>query len=448
MSYQDGELKPELLKSCTYKSATEVICEFRKGLKWSNGSEILPDDFIRSFHNFMDPKSKSMRPDLLFSVKNAAQISRGEKTIGELGITLVGSTKDPSLLFTLEKPDSEFLYNLTSPLLSPVKSTNFPSISDSANLIVPGAYKIKSWTPGKSILLEPNRFYFKSMEKAPLIEYLFISEDSVALNLYEKKELDFHRRLPTLFIPKYQGKPDFFEVPQVRFDYLGFSKDLKNFPALRKALSESIDYKELGDLYHAKPRPGCPGIPREWMEDYPCINYKLDTAKKAFAEVTEKPKDLKLVYSKQGGNDHKRSMEWIQAQWQKNLGIQIPLEEVENKIFVAQLESKPPTIFRKGLAFERPTCLAALEAFLPKNLENYLKIDDIGFQKILAELKASSDNSKKRKLCSSAMHFLIDNYYLIPTGPIFFSILVQPKWKGWKLNELNQLDLSGLRLTK
>ena len=139
-------------------------------------------------------------------------------------------------------------------------------------------------------------------------------------------------------------------------------------------------------------------------------------------------------------------MEWLQSQWLKNLQIKVQIEDLENKLFVQQLETNPPPIFRKGISLDRPTCSAALEAFREGDPENYLHIKDKVFQSDLRILRSTHSQSEKKKLCTKSIKYLIENHWIIPTGPIYFSLLVDPKWTGWKLNELNQLDLSELRL--
>jgi oligopeptide transport system substrate-binding protein len=50
-----------------------------------------------------------------------------------------------------------------------------------------------------------------------------------------------------------------------------------------------------------------------------------------------------------------------------------------------------------------------------------------------------------KKLCTDAIHILADENWIVPLGEIHFSLLVSPKFTGWKLNSLNQLDLTGLK---
>ena len=49
-------------------------------------------------------------------------------------------------------------------------------------------------------------------------------------------------------------------------------------------------------------------------------------------------------------------------------------------------------------------------------------------------------------LCRRAIERLLNSNRLIPLGEMYFTIMASPAFTGWDLNELNQLDLSELRL--
>lgn len=443
MSYQDHKLSPNLAEKCEQKSAKLLKCTLRKDLKWSDGSTLTAQDFLRSFQQFVNPENKAYRADLLFPVKNAEKVFKRELPLEKLGISIKG----PEITFDLENPDSEFIYTLTSPLLSPLPAEGIPTVDElrlkPTSYKSSGAYQFTSWEAQKKIALTPNAHYWLKSSTRPTLELITVNEDSVALNLFEKKNLSFLRRLPTLFIPQYKGKPEYFEVDQFRFDYLGFSPQITN-TSLRKALALSLNYPELQALFHAKAPPGCVGIREGLTTEKFCHAFDLPKAKEELAKANSPAPTLALFYSKQGGDDHKRGMEWIQAQWKKNLSLNVSVNSLENKVFVEKLEKNPPDIFRKGIAPDRPTCLSALETFESKNIENYLQFKNAKYDAILAKMRNTTKETGKKNLCDQALHLLMDGAYIIPTGPIHFTLLADPKWKGWKLNELNQLDLSGL----
>lgn len=443
MTYQDHKLSPNLAEKCSQKTPKKLTCRLRKDLKWSDGSPLTAQDFERSFQQFLNPANRAYRADLLFPIKNAQKIFKGELPPEKLGI----STKGPDLNIEFENPDSEFIYTLTSPLTAPLPATPIPSVDEvrvkPAQYLSSGAYLFSSWEAQKKIVLIPNPHFWSKSSTRPTLEVITVNEDSVALSLYEKRNLSFLRRLPTLYIPQYKGKPEYFEVDQFRFDYIGFSPKITD-PHLRKALAYGLNYPELQALYHAHAPPGCVGIREALTNEKFCHEKNLEKAKIEWALAKNPPHSLELFYSKQGGDDHKRGMEWFQAEWKKNLGLNIDLNALENKVFVEKIEKNPPDIFRKGIAPDRPTCLSALETFETGSIENYLQFRNKNYDSLLEKMRSSLKETEKKKLCTQALHLLMDDAYLIPTGPIHFTLLADPQWKGWKLNELNQLDLSGL----
>ncbi len=429
-----GHLKPDMAKSCVRKNKGLLLqCQLRKDLRWSNGEKITAQDFIDTYLRILDPLSKAQRPDFLFPIKNAKAIFEGQKKPQDLGVKVTSSGK---LQFNLNENDEEFEYNLSTFYLSPMKgSYDFKTMG---TFLTNGPYKIKSWKPAESISVTSDSVY-PGPASRPDIDFLAIEEDSVALRLYDKKELHFVRRLPTLLISKYQDRKDFFSLPVLRFDYLAFGPELKDLPEIRKALSGSLDFKEWQTLLASVGRPGCPGFPVEWTEPQrPCLQ------KEAFMKPTIK-KNWVYYYSLQGGDDHRRTADWLQAQWKKNLGLDFKVRGVENKTYVSELKKNPPSVFRKGLSPDRPTCTSIMENFTQRHPENYIQNNNSEFDQIVQQMRQTSQINKKNKLCRKALDILMDDAKMIPTGPYHISLLASPEFTGWHLNELNQLDLNKLK---
>jgi len=441
-SYDNAKgLVPDLGESCKREKPLVLVCKLKKGLQWSDGSPLLAEDFLKAYQRVLNPKESSPRADLLFKIKNAPAIYKGQMKVDKLGITVPNST---TLKFEFEEKDPDFEYNLASFLLAPVKNTLKPG-QKASELVVSGPYKIQDWISGRKIqLINNTKYAFGNFEKRPLVEFLFINEDSVALQLYEKNELSFLRRLPTLYIPKYKTRADFHWIPVIRFDYIGFGPALKDHPKVREALAKSLNYKELQKIFSAEGMPGCPGIPSTWTSEETCFAFDAKKAKEIFAEDKSPPTNLKLMYSSLGGEDHRRATEWIQAQWQKNLGFKIQILLRDNKVFLSELAQSTPGLFRKGVAPDRPTCLATLETFADWSPENYLQLKAPEYQEILNRLSEAKTPLDQKKYCTEGVKYLMEKYLLIPLGPIHFSVLAKAKFTGWSLNSMNQLDLKDL----
>lgn len=437
----DKGLVPDLGESCHRDSPTVLVCKLKKNLHWSDGSPLTSEDFLKSYRRLVDGKEAFPRADFLFKIKNAQAIYKGEMKPDNLGITAPDKT---TLRFEFAEKNPDFEYDLANFVLAPVKNVLHAG-QNPMELIVSGPYKISQWTAGQKIRLTRNDQYTGGNPRRPDVEFLFIAEDSVAFQLYQKKELNFLRRLPSEYIPEFKKREDFHWIPVLRFDYVGFGPSLKDLPKLREALALSLNYPELKKLFSSEGMPGCPGIPAEWTTKELCYSFDLTKAQKALHENTHPVPNLTLMYSTLGGDDHRRGTEWMQEQWSKNLSLKVQVQLRENKVYINELHENPPALFRKGVALDRPTCLAALETFASWNSENYIQLKDPAYEEVLKNLEKSSKPTERKKWCTEGVEYLLNHYYLVPTGRIHFAILADSSFQGWKLNAMNQLDLSGLK---
>lgn len=432
-------LTPEGATDCKNVKQT-LVCDLNPNIKWSDGTDVLASDYVYAFRRIF--QLKSPHTEQLLALKNAREILKGQKPIETLGIRALSPLK---LEFTFAARDPEFRYRLALTSLAPVRR-KIPSREQAENLITNGPYQITKWERGQRIDLKPNPYYYQAGERPP-VQVLFIDDDSIALNLYEKGSLTFLRRLPTSHIEAYHRSKEFYQFPMARFDYLGFGPALEKLPTLRKALSLSLEYPELKKIFHSFGMPGCPSPPDLINEPLPCLKPDLPRAKRLWASLPEsvRNKTWTLAFSKLGGEDNQKGMEWVQNQWQKNLGVKIELRSEEQGSFLRLARAKKFDIFRKGVGLDRPTCLAALEIFRSSNPENYMGLNLASYDETLDRLGQSAHRADQKRLCKQAIETLLKEPIIIPLGQIHFTILAKPEFTGWSLNSLNQLDLTHLR---
>ncbi len=428
-------LVPDLAeKKCTRSSKNlKLTCKLRKNLKWSDGVVLKSSDFVSAYEFLLKNPMNSGQGLSLLSLKNAEKFISTKTNFNEVGIKAID---DRTLEFEFTEPQPEFEYNLCQTTLSP-RPSNPKQFS--------GPYQLKDWKKSKSLLLTQNPNYPTGNSQRPDVEFLFILDDSTALKLYEKNQLDFLRRLPTSLYQQWKDKPDFKSFEILRFDYYGFNQDLDSIEQ-RKLLSESLDYEDLQKIFQSKGRPGCVALPSSFFQngEIPCIHFKPTLSPPPKISWS---KDMVISYSVQGGDDHRRLAEWLQSQWKKRLDLNFRIQGMENKIFIAQLHNKPTTVFRKGVTLDRPTCLSALEIFHQDHPENFLKINSKDYEKLLSEIKSTTNESKKKALCTRSVKWLLDQYKLIPSGRFDFFTLLKPNYKGLQLNLMNQLNLEDLAVS-
>lgn len=425
-------------KECK-RSKLEMRCTLRD-LKWSDGKPITSMDYVNSFRRLIDPELKSPQVDVLFPLKNARDIFNGKKKPSDLGLSAPDSR---TLVFSFAEEDHEFEYRLIHPALSPLPEGGFREKKDAARMPTSGPYRITEWKAGAWIKMDPNLNYTLGNPKRPPTEAFFIEEDSTALRMFEAGKLSFNRRLVASEFPRFRNKPEFHQIPMARFDYIGFGPALLNQEKLRKAMVHSVEFDDFMRLFGARSPAGCPSLPRSYMDRTSCLKFNKELAKNLAGEV-RLPAKLEFEFSRMGGDDIARAVEWFQGQWKKNIGLRVDLNGQEQAVYLRTLKSSTPAIFRKGVSLDRPTCLAALEIFSKGHPENYIKLDDQQFEARLDKLRHTKPSERKQR-CREAVDYLMALNRLIPLGEMHFTVLANTKFKGWTLNELNQLDLSHLQ---
>ncbi|PIU01335.1 MAG: hypothetical protein COT74_02205 [Bdellovibrionales bacterium CG10_big_fil_rev_8_21_14_0_10_45_34] len=432
-----GRLRPEGAKRCQWKNSQILECHLNPQFKWSDGTRVVADDYVRSFTRIIDPAIASVHARLLMTLKNAKKIQTGQRKPNELGIKAITSE---ILRFELEVPDSDLEYKLAASALVPLPPDVPTKDHPSAPSKFCGPYVLSQWQRGKSMMLEPNIHYFGGNPKRPKLEIFFVSEDSAALHLFETGRISFLRRLPAALIPAYKTKKEFFLTPLSRFDYIGFSPSIKS-KDLKFALSRAADFEEFKRAFSASGRPGCPGFPESFVDKWPCIDFDPKLAK---TKMSGEQKKLTFALSAQGGDDLRRVAEWYQGQWKKHLGIETEIQLLEPGVYRNSLETRPADVFRYGFSLDRPTCLAAIEGFTRGHKDNFVKFDDVDFEKLIVNLQKEKRQSERKILCRKGVELLINRAGIIPQGRIHFAMLRSAEFEGWHINELNQMDLSQL----
>lgn len=431
-------LIPSAAKKCSFKNKLTVVCKLKKNLVFSNNKPIKAENFVWAFDKLFASSTKTTVTQLFLNLKNAKQILAGKVNDSSLGVKAVD---DFTLEFQLAQPDPDFLYNLlhsaTAPL--PERNYNFPK----SNLITSGPYKIQSWKPGFNLVLTNNKLHSFKNSNRPNIDIYFLESHETALQLYSKGTLKFLKLLSTVKIPKFQKSPEFFFSPMLRFDYIGFGEELKPFPLLRKALLTSVDFKHTKTLLNAKEAFGCAGLPSSFTVNKICYKFAPKRAKELLLKENPNYKNvkLKLHYSVAGGESIKTAMEWLQNQWKQHLGLSIQLVSVERGMLVSTIKTLKPSLFRKGVEMVRPTCLSTLEIFSKGNPSNYIQLDNSKFQTELRKLQTATN----RQQCTRTLKALLNADALLPLGEMHFAMLAKPEYSGFKINYLNQLDLTNLK---
>lgn len=140
---------------------------------WSDGSLVQTNDIIYAWKRILDPTFDSPAAALLFAIDGAYARKMGEISEDDIGI--YSTAKDKMTIEFEETVDEdmidEFLYNLASLALVPVRETKVKTYPDtwskkSSDLSTNGPFKVRKFTgtAGEEIVLERSQYYYLSQE--------------------------------------------------------------------------------------------------------------------------------------------------------------------------------------------------------------------------------------------------------------------------------------------
>lgn len=131
------------------KSGLTYTFKLKKDAKWSDGTPLSSYDFLFAFERAVKPDTKAPFVSRLFSIVNAEEIYKGEKSVSSLG---VDAPDEHTLKITLKYDDNEFLNTLTSSICMPCNEEFFEKAVGkyglSRSLILSnGSYYVAKWNP-------------------------------------------------------------------------------------------------------------------------------------------------------------------------------------------------------------------------------------------------------------------------------------------------------------
>jgi peptide/nickel transport system substrate-binding protein len=139
------------------------VFKLRKGIKFSNGKEVTPDDVVASFRRIFKVKSPTSGTFYAGIVGAAACLKTPATCTLKGGV--IGDDKNWTVTINLIAPDSEFKYRLAVPHASIVPADSPPRDAGTKPIPGTGAYYFSSFDPNKQLVMKRNP-YFKEWSRA------------------------------------------------------------------------------------------------------------------------------------------------------------------------------------------------------------------------------------------------------------------------------------------
>ncbi|HUZ91083.1 MAG TPA: peptide ABC transporter substrate-binding protein [Methylocella sp.] len=452
-----GEIIPGVAASWTVDSAATVYdFQLRPDAKWSNGDKVMPGDFVFAFRRLMAPATGAPYANILYTLKNAEKINRGELPAEALGVRALD---EHTLEIALEHPAAYFISQLAHFTAKPLHQKSIEAFGSDfvrpAHMVTNGPFMLKEFIPNDRLVLIKNPYYYDAAHVALDEEIFYSLEDrSAALRRFMAGEIQSYDDVPVEQIGFVRSHlADAFKVtPSLGSYYYAFDTRHKPFDdrKVRQALSMAIDRDFLAErIWGGTMDPGYSFVP-PGIESYGApstvawkdadLFEREDEAKKLLVEAGFGPGGQKLEVEIRFTNseNHRATAVAIADMW-KALGVETRLLATDATTHYAFLREKPPfDVAQSGWFADYPDAQNFL--FLGQSDNQGLNVASFTnktYDNLMHDAEVEASPERRRAILHEAEALLLDEQPDLVLLTYRTRALVSPKLKGWEANVLD-----------
>ncbi|NMA13509.1 MAG: ABC transporter substrate-binding protein [Chloroflexi bacterium] len=342
MDNETYEIYPCIAESWSVsEDGTEYLFKIKKGVKFSDGTEMKLSDVVFSMQRGMEsPKA----------VPSFARVIKAE------GIG------DDTLKLTLDGPYPEFLFALALPTAGIVseKAVKDKGEDFSMDPVTTGPYMLVDWRIGERVLFKANPNYH--MGEAPIknVEYRVITDPNAAVISLEAGDIDAYVGVPPSSFKRINKSPTLELHTGLSFGFtfiqLNMARSPFDNPLVRQAIAHAIDKEEIlygifegdGEIVDTFALPTYLGFTDE-VEKYP---FDLEKSQQLIEEanLSEKTEISILLYTAKMSK-----LSQVLQDSLADIGIDVKINQVERSAFNDAKQRGDFDIICDGNTFTAPT---------------------------------------------------------------------------------------------
>ncbi|MGO6705411.1 ABC transporter substrate-binding protein [Rhizobium leguminosarum] len=334
--------------------------KLHKGVKFSNGREVVASDVKYSIERAVDPKTQGPGAGFFGAIKGFEDETGGKTTT----LSGIETPDDGTVIFNLSRPDATFLHVLAINFASvvPKEAVEAAAGDFGKKPVGSGTFILKDWTIGQQLVFERNKDYF--VKGVPYIDSFKVEvgqEPLVALLRLQKGEVDIAGDgiPPAKFLEiknSAEGAQMIVDGEQLHTGYITLNTKVKPFDNLkvRQALNMAINKDRITRILNGRATPANQPLP-PLMPGYDksFTGYAYDVAKaKALLAEAGYPDGFETVLYSTNTDPQPRIAQAIQQDLAA-VGVKAEVRALAqaNVIAAGGTEGEAPMIWSGGMAW-------------------------------------------------------------------------------------------------
>ena len=428
----------------------------RDNAKWSDGKNVVADEFVYSFRRLADPKTASSYSFLITPIKNASKIMKGELPTDQLGVQAID---DKTLVVNFESPTAYFLELVSVPIFSPLRED---LISDDWTFspdtyIGNGPYKMTERRPDEIISLEINTNYWnKDSIVAKKIDFIMFSDVTTAYAAIKEGSILYSYKIPTTDVDLLKNEGYLVITPSLGTAYyaLNNTNEVLKDKRVRRALALAIDRNYIVEnITKGGEIPAAAFIPyglkdvngdfRENGGEYYSVKKEdysknIEEAKKLLSEAGySNGANFPVLEFKTNPGAGVTIAEAVQQMWKENLNIDMTITQEEWSVFQKNRQTRQYVVCRADWIGDYLDPMTFADLFVKNSAGNRVGYNNPNYDKLILEAKNTIDNNIRMKNMHSAEDMLIgEDMAFIPLYHYTSPSMQNPKLKDVAVDTL------------
>jgi oligopeptide transport system substrate-binding protein len=449
--HNDKDIVPGVASNWeTNETFTRFTFTLRSDAKWSDGTPVVSQDFLNTYERLLNPNFGAANAAFLYDLKNAKAYNEGSlSNFEEVGV----ATPDPqTLVLTLENPTLHFLQKLKHWSWRPIHrpsieaSGGYHDIANNwathAQFVSNGPYSLENWRRNERIVLIENPHYWDAQNVSISSLHFYPFENTqTEFRAFQSGQLDITEEIPS----EQMGRNPESERndPALATTYLLLNNESPRLDdiRLRQALSQAIDRKLLIRAIEKSGLPATRFTPGS-MPDYEAADFATN----------DQPEKVILTEPLQFLVSNRESSialaEAMQEMWQRKLGIEIRIQNMEFKSLLARLDAGDYDLSYLAWHGDYIDPMAFLEIWQSDSHFNRARWKEPRFDALIKAATKTADPVDRFAKLAEAETLLGKE---LPIIPIFWKTkdyLISPKVKQWPASLIDLRSYKGIKLSQ